>query len=136
MSFPLNGEPITIVGHLDAYDPETATIYDMKTTRFAKWQAEKAIIPRETHVAQVQSYYTLLDKYAIPVSRLVLVYVGDRDIIPREVSLGNRREWLIQRATVLHSCLRNERIPEPEPDTMCKFCPFVKICPVFKEISA
>jgi len=129
MSFSLNGEDITIVGHLDAYDPETATVYDLKTSRFVKWQAEKGFIPRETHIAQVQSYFAL-DKYAIPVSRLVLLYVDDQDIVPQEVPLGNRREWLIQRAMLLHSALKNEKLPELEPDTLCKYCPFIEICPV------
>lgn len=78
MTFELDGRTITIVGYVDAYDPETATIYDLKTTRFVKWQAEKGFIPRENHIAQVQCYYTLLDRYGIPVNRLVLVYVDDQ----------------------------------------------------------
>jgi len=41
MTFPLEDETITITGHIDAFEPETATIYDLKTTRFAKWQAKK-----------------------------------------------------------------------------------------------
>lgn len=136
MKFQLNEEKLTVIGHVDAYDPETATIYDLKTTRFVKWQAEKGFIPRENHIAQVQSYYTILDSYAIPVSRLVLVYVDDRDIVPREVPLGNRREWLIQRASLLHSSLPNEKMPEPEPNTWCKYCPFTDICPAYKDVNA
>ena len=46
MRFPLKAEEITIVGHVDGYDPETATVYDLKTTRFVKWQAEKNFIPQ------------------------------------------------------------------------------------------
>ena len=133
MKFHLADEELTVVGHIDAYDPETATVYDLKTSRFVKWQAEKEFIPRGTHIAQVQSYYTLLDGYAIPVNRLVLVYVDDRDIMPREVPLGNRRQWMIQRTSILHSALTNSRIPEPEPDSWCKYCPFTDICPAYKE---
>jgi CRISPR/Cas system-associated exonuclease Cas4 (RecB family) len=129
MRFQLNGEDITIVGHVDAYDPETATIFDLKTSRFVKWQSEKGFIPRDNHTAQVQSYYTMLDAYAIPVNRLVLVYVDDKEIIPLEVPLGNRREWLIQRASTLHSSLLNNRLPEPEPNSWCKYCPFSENCP-------
>lgn len=131
MRFQLNGEELIVVGHVDAYDPETATVFDLKSSRFVKWQAEKGFIPRENHIAQVQSYYTLLDAYAIPVSRLVLVYVDDRDIVPREVPLGNRREWLIQRTSLLHSSLMNEKTPEPEPNAWCKYCPFTEICPAY-----
>jgi CRISPR/Cas system-associated exonuclease Cas4 (RecB family) len=134
MRFPLNGEEITINGHLDAYDPETATIYDLKTTRFVKWQAEKGFIPRESHIAQVQSYATLLDKYAIPVNRLVLVYADEREIVPREIPLGNRREWLIQRTSILHTSFTNGKLPEPEPNAWCKYCPFKDICPAYKRI--
>jgi CRISPR/Cas system-associated exonuclease Cas4 (RecB family) len=132
MRFPLNGGEVTVVCHVDAYDPETSTIYDLKTSSFVKWQAEKGFIPRDNHIAQVQSYYTILDSYAIPVSRLVLVYVDDRDIVPREVQLGNRREWLIQRASALHSSLTNEKPPEPELNAWCKYCPFTDICPAYK----
>jgi hypothetical protein len=92
MTFELDGQTISIVGNIDAYDPETATIYDLKTTRFVKWQLEKGLIPRENHIAQVQSYFALLCEYGIPVSRLVLVYVDDKDIVPLQVTSGNRRE--------------------------------------------
>jgi CRISPR/Cas system-associated exonuclease Cas4 (RecB family) len=136
MKFQLNGEVVTLVGRVDAYDPETATVYDLKTSRFVKWQAEKEFIPRENHIAQLQSYYTILDSYAIPVSRLVLVYVDDRDIAPREVPLGNRREWLIQRASLLHSSLKNDTMPDPEPNAWCKYCPFASICPSYKGVNA
>ena len=105
MTFELDGQTISVVGYIDAYDPETATIYDLKTTRFVKWQLEKRLIPKENHVAQVQSYYTLLSEYGIPVNRLVLVYVDDKDIVPLQVPLGNRREWMIRRATLLHKAL-------------------------------
>jgi len=136
MKFLHNEEEITIVGHVDAYDPETATVYDLKTTRFVKWQSEKGFIPRESHAVQLQSYSTLLGNYAIPVNRLVLVYADDRDIVPREVPLGNRREWLTQRAALLHSSLKNEKLPQPEPNAFCKYCPFIDVCPAYKEIDA
>jgi CRISPR/Cas system-associated exonuclease Cas4 (RecB family) len=117
------------VGSIDAYDPETATIYDLKTTRFAKWQLEKTLIPRENHVAQVQSYFTLLGNYGIPIDRLVLVYVDDKDIVPLQVPLGNRREWIIRRATALHTALENRETPTPEVGFACKYCAFASICP-------
>ena len=132
MKFPLNDEELTIAGHVDAYDPETATVYDLKTSRFVKWQSEKGFIPRDNHTAQVQSYYTMLDSYAIPVNRLVLVYVDDKEIIPLEIPLGNRREWMVQRASTLHLCLLGDKIPDPEPDSSCKYCPFTNICAAYK----
>jgi CRISPR/Cas system-associated exonuclease Cas4 (RecB family) len=129
MAFELDNQAITIVGHVDAYDPETATIYDMKTTRFVKWQAEKGFIPRENHVAQVQCYYTMLDGYGIPVSRLVLVYVDDKSILPKQVPHGSRREWMIKRAMALHHALERSEIPEPETGSGCVYCPFINVCP-------
>lgn len=120
MKFDLDGVTITIVGHLDAYDPETATIYELKTSRFVKWQAEKGFLPRENHIAQVQCYFTLLESYGIPVSRLVLIYADDRNIIPRQVALGRRREWMIQRATLLHRALTRAELPTPEAGEMCR----------------
>lgn len=129
MSFELDGRPITVVGYVDAYDPDTATIYDLKTTRFVKWQAEKGFIPRENHTAQVQCYYTLLDHYGIPVQRLVLVYVDDQTILPKQVPLGSRKEWIITRATTLYRAFQASEVPMPEVGSGCVYCPFIKFCP-------
>ena len=129
MTCELDGQTITIVGYVDAYEPETATIYDLKSTRFVKWQAEKGHIPRENHVAQVQCYYTLLDLYSIPVNRLVLVYVDDLTIVPKQVPLSGRKEWIIKRATVLHRAFQASDVPEPEVGSGCVYCPFIKLCP-------
>ena len=129
MTFDLDNELITIVGYVDAFDPETATIYDLKTTRFVNWQNEKGFIPRENHTAQVQCYYTMLDAYGIPVSRLVLIYVDDKNIVAKEVPLGNRKQWMIQRASSLHKALVSSELPEPEVGSGCKYCQFLKSCP-------
>jgi CRISPR/Cas system-associated exonuclease Cas4 (RecB family) len=136
MSFQLGDETITIIGYVDAFDPETATIYDLKTTRFARWQAEKGHIPRENHTAQVQCYATLLGEYGIAVNRLVLVYVDDKEIIPKEVSLGDRKDWIIQRATILHNSMKDTVLPKPEVGGSCKYCPFVDRCPRSSEAIA
>ena len=129
MTFDLEGEKITIVGYIDAYDPETATIYDLKTTRFVNWQADKGFIPRLNHIAQVQCYYTMLDLYGIPVSRLVLIYVDDKNIVTRQVPLGSRKQWIIQRATLLHRAFMSSGLPKPEVSSGCKYCSFVEVCP-------
>ena len=104
--------------------------------RSSAWQStwllasgEKALIPRENHIAQVQCYSTLLGQYGIPVGRLILVYVDDKDIVPLQVPLGNRREWIIKRATALYKALENRQNPVPEAGFACKYCPFVSICP-------
>ena len=129
MQFPLGDETITITGHIDAFEPETATVYDLKTTRFAKWQAEKGHIPRENHIAQVQCYTTLLERYGIAVNRLVVVYADDKELIPKEVPLGNRRQWMIGRATAYHQALKETKLPTPEPSGSCRYCPFTERCP-------
>jgi CRISPR/Cas system-associated exonuclease Cas4 (RecB family) len=129
MSFVLDSQTMTIVGHVDAYEPETATIYDLKTTRFVKWQDEKGFIPRENHIAQVQCYYTLLDQYGIPVNRLVLVYMDDQAIVAKQAPLGSRKQWMIERATALHRAVEKSEVPEPEVGSLCVYCPFIKLCP-------
>ncbi len=129
MTFELDGRTITIVGHVDAYDPDTATVYDLKTTRFVKWQDEKGFLPRENHIAQLHCYYTMLDLYGVPVNRLVLVYVDDKTILPKEVPIGHRRQWMIQRATALHRALEHSAMPEPETGSECVYCPFIELCP-------
>jgi len=127
--FELDGETITITGHVDAFEPETATVYDLKTTRFAKWQADKGHIPRDSHIAQVQCYATMLEQYGISVNRLVLVYADDKELIPKEAPLGNRRQWMIERATILHRALKASKLPPPEAGSSCKYCPFDEQCP-------
>lgn len=130
MTFELDDHrTITIVGYLDAYDPEKATIYDLKTTRFVKWQSEKGFIPRENHVAQIQCHYSLLDLYGIPVNRLVLVYVDDQTILAKRVPLGSRKEWMIKRAAALHRALRKSETPEAEVGSGCVYCHFIELCP-------
>jgi CRISPR/Cas system-associated exonuclease Cas4 (RecB family) len=129
MVFEIGDEEITIIGFIDAYDPETATIYDLKTTRFVKWQAEKGFIPRQSHIAQVQCYATMLENYGIPAARLVLVYVDDKDIVPLQVPLGNRREWMIRRTTQFHQAFTKETEPTPEIGSTCKYCPHLNVCP-------
>jgi hypothetical protein len=62
MTFELDDQTITIVGYVDAYEPDSATVYDLKTTRFVKWQAEKGHIPRENHVTQ---YHALVERRII-----------------------------------------------------------------------
>jgi CRISPR/Cas system-associated exonuclease Cas4 (RecB family) len=129
MAFDLEDEKVTVTGYVDAYDPDTATIYDLKTTRFVNWQLDKGFIPRENHIVQVQCYYTMLDLYGIPVHRLVLIYVDDKKIIAKQVPLFDRKQWIIQRATLLHRALKSSELPEPELGSGCKFCHFLKICP-------
>jgi CRISPR/Cas system-associated exonuclease Cas4 (RecB family) len=129
MKFELNGDDITITGHVDAYEPESATVYDLKTTRFVKWQSKKGFIPRENHIAQVQCYATLLELYGIAVNRLVLVYADDKELVPKEVPLGNRKQWMIERASILHRSLKGNSSPKAEAGSSCKYCPFVSNCP-------
>jgi len=134
LTFQVDGTRITIVGYVDAYDPETGTIYDLKTTRFVDWQEKKGFIPRLSHIEQIQCYYTLLDSYGIPVNRLVLLYTDDKNIVPKEVPLGNRREWMIRRATVLRRALSKSEVPEPEPGDACKYCPHIARCPAMSTV--
>ena len=129
LTFQLDGCPVTIIGYVDAYDPETATIYDLKTTRFLKWQSEKGFIPRENHIAQVQCYSTFFELYGIVVNRLILVYLDDQTVVAKQVPLGRRREWMIRRATILHHALQASKIPEPEVGPACAYCHFINSCP-------
>lgn len=129
MTFEVEGDTVSIIGFVDAFDPETGTAFDLKTTRFVKWQLEKGFIPRESHVAQLQCYSTMLENYGIPIARLVAVYVDDKDIVPLQVPLGNRKEWMIQRATQLHQAFTKKHEPVPETGSPCKFCPHSVNCP-------
>lgn len=133
MTFEDLGQPIIIIGYIDAYEPETATIFDVKTTRFVKWQDEKGFIPRDSHTLQVQCYYTLLCLYGIPVKRLVLVYVDDKTIVAKQVSLVDRRDWIIDRAKLLHNAFKGSQLPYAEVSSSCSYCLFVSLCPKHNE---
>jgi CRISPR/Cas system-associated exonuclease Cas4 (RecB family) len=129
MQFELEGEKISITGFVDAFEPESATVYELKTSRFVKWQAQKGFIPREDHIAQVQCYATLLGFYGIAVNRLVLIYVDDKEIVPKEVPPGNRKQWMVERATKLHRSFKESVVPKAEIGSYCKYCPFIDQCP-------
>jgi len=135
MSFENDGRSVTILGHADAYDPETSTIYELKTTRFAEWQAENGYIPHENHVAQIQCYQTMLEQHGIPVKRLVMVYVDDCTIHTKQGPLGDRRGWMIQRASVLHKALLTQQSPGAEVGYWCRYCSFFTMCPRKQEAS-
>jgi CRISPR/Cas system-associated exonuclease Cas4 (RecB family) len=66
----------------------------------------------------------------------VLVYVDDKTIIPKQVSLGGRKEWMIKRATALHRAFQTSEVPEPEVGSSCVYCPFIKLCPKSAEAMA
>jgi len=55
MQFELDGEKVTGSGHIDAFEPESATIYDLKISRFVRWQAEKGFIPRRRNQVSSKS---------------------------------------------------------------------------------
>ena len=40
-----DGRTATLTGRLDMYDGKTATIIDLKTTKFVKWQIKQGFIP-------------------------------------------------------------------------------------------
>ena len=127
-TFNLDSQTISIVGYIDAYDVETSTIYDLKTTRFVKWQEEKGFIPRKNHIRQIQCYCTLLSLYNIPVRRLVLIYVDDKNILAKQVPVCDLQEWMIQRATILSRAPTNSEQPEAEPDSYCTYCQLNQVC--------
>lgn len=84
-------------------------------------------------MAQVQCYATMLEQYGIAVNRLVLVYADDKELIPKEAPLGNRREWMIDRATMLHRAFEETKLPTPELSSSCKYCQFTDHCPVIRK---
>ena len=62
------------------YDWKTATIIDLKTTRYVKWQIKQGFIPKPEHIMQLQCYNTMFSKI-IPVKNLNILYVDMSDIV-------------------------------------------------------
>jgi hypothetical protein len=55
--------------------------------------------------------------------------MDDQTILPKQVPLGSRKEWMTTRATTLHRAFQESEVPVPEVGAGCVYCPFIKFCP-------
>ncbi len=134
MVIPSENENVTLVGHVDAYDPDQGWMIEFKSTRFVNWQKEKGLLPHEHHVQQIRSYFTMWTKcYNFPVDKLFVAYVDDQtppmcfEIAPYDLT-----QWLRERTSTLHKALLEKITPVDEPTSLCNYCAFKDYCRVLK----
>lgn len=121
------GKRVTVAGRLDMYDWKSATIIDLKTTKFVKWQIKQGFIPKPDHVLQLQCYY-LLFSTILPVRNLNIVYVDMSDIVTYEVQKRDISEWMRIRLQRLENCLISNEVPTGEVSGVCKYCKYQTRC--------
>lgn len=134
-------------GRIDSYDWENNVVYDIKTTKAVKWQAERNYIPRKQELIQIQCYESMLPKSMA--SKFMLLYVQEEVLRLLEQSLvtpnielsilrimhlievpyENRNPWIKTRLLELYdSTYITKTGPKPEPSSYCNFCPYKKRC--------
>ncbi|MBS7623726.1 PD-(D/E)XK nuclease family protein [Candidatus Bathyarchaeota archaeon] len=130
MKIRQGGFNITLVGHIDAYDPDRATLIEFKSTCYVKWQNRNGMLPRRHHVKQVQSYFSIMTGvYRFPVETLLLAYMDDMTPpLSFQVEKRDLTDCLIERARELDNSLREGEVPLPEPSDLCHYCAFKEDC--------
>jgi CRISPR/Cas system-associated exonuclease Cas4 (RecB family) len=132
MQIHLSEETVTLVGHVDAYDPDRAEMTEFKSTRFLKWQQEHGKLPHRHHVMQLLAYYSIWTRcYGFPVKKLFLAYMDDETPpMPFEIRPRDTADWLGDRVTRLHKSMAEDRAPEAEVGPLCNYCAFQEFCGV------
>ncbi len=110
----VNGTTYTLKGRVDAYNPDTKEVVEIKTARALQGD------PSEHHVYQLNIYLNLLDS-----PKGYLVYITPDKVV----------EYAVERTQVnieneVSSLLKNEKHPRYAWE--CKYCPFYKLCPYSK----
>ncbi len=118
------GENLSILGRLDAYNYKTSRIIDLKTSNAIKWQHEQGLIPRHSHILQLQCYSSLFQGI-LKVSHLTLLYADLKYVLPFRVAIVDRNSWMKERIMELYTSLVIRKAPPPaEPSDACNYCKF------------
>ena len=122
-----DGRLATLAGRLDMYDWKTATIIDLKTTKYVKWQIKQGFIPKPEHILQLQCYNTMFSN-TIPVKNLNILYVDMSDMVAYKVQKKDLTEWIMTRIQELEDCLTYNETPLGEVSGLCKYCKYQTRC--------
>ena len=122
-----DGRTATLTGRLDMYDWKTATIIDLKTTKFVKWQIKQGFIPRVEHILQLQCYNTIFSDI-IPVENLNVLYVDMKDMVTFKIQRQDLKEWIKGRIQELEDSLAENKVPNGEVSGICKYCKYQTRC--------
>jgi CRISPR/Cas system-associated exonuclease Cas4 (RecB family) len=122
-----DGKTATLAGRLDMYDWRTATIIDLKTTKFVKWQKKQGFIPRIEHALQLQCYSTMFSTI-IPVKNVNLLYVDMNEMVAYNVQNRDLSDWMKNRIQELEDSISKNQIPNGDPSALCKYCRYQTRC--------
>ncbi len=122
-----DGRTATLTGRLDMYDWKTATIIDLKTTKFVKWQKKQGYIPRAEHILQLLCYNTIFSRI-IPVENLNVLYVDMNDLVAFRIRRRDLKEWIRSRIQDLEDSIIENKVPNGEVSGICKYCKYQIEC--------
>ena len=129
INFPLShGRSVIISGRLDMYEPTTAEILDLKTTKYLGWQKKSNFVPRLKDLRQL-AIYEIMYRKILPVKKLTILYADMADIVAFDLPIPRDTEkWLTDRIEVIEYS-RETKIPPPgEVTKLCDYCPFQNRC--------
>ena len=123
-----NGKEVIVSGRLDLYRPNDATVIDLKTTKYVKWQQKSGFLPRAKDINQLQ-IYSVLYKPILPIKKLELIYADMADIISFDVPIAvNAEKWLINRLDIIDNAVDSTITPIGEVSKLCDYCPYQTRC--------
>lgn len=122
-----DGKVATIAGRLDMYDWKTATIIDLKTTKFVKWQIKQGFIPKAEHILQLQCYGTMFSK-VFQVENLNIIYVDMNDIVTYKICTRDLTQWINARIQELEDSIAKKEVPLGDVSGLCKYCRYQTRC--------
>ena len=127
--FPISEtKTVTISGRLDMYQPYSAEILDLKTTKFLGWQKKSSFVPRTKDVRQAQIYEIIYSKI-LPVKKLTLLYADMSELVAFNVPiLKETRSWLKERIIKIETAMETKMPPPGEVSKLCDYCSFQTRC--------
>jgi CRISPR/Cas system-associated exonuclease Cas4 (RecB family) len=121
-------EELTLHGRLDMYDHRSETLIELKTTASLRWQYNSGMIPRRSDIDQIRCYGTIFGQ-SIRISKLLLLYADQKEMIPIRVTEEDKSNWILDRLERLHtSIMITKLLPPAEISDACKFCRFSERC--------
>jgi CRISPR/Cas system-associated exonuclease Cas4 (RecB family) len=119
---------LTLHGRLDMYDHRFETLIDLKTTSSLRWQYNSGMIPRKSDIDQIRCYGTMFGQ-SIRISKLLLLYADQKEMIPIRVTEEDKSNWILDRLEKLHTSITITKLPpSAEISNACKFCRFSERC--------
>jgi hypothetical protein len=121
-----------ILGHLDRYEADTASVVDVKTTTSRWLEHIKVHGPDRTHLWQINGYAAALTGEGHTVRRVVLDFIA-RDTgevwrwsdVPKPFYVKDALEWLRAVRAVPVEMLNRDYDPD---GPFCAHCPFYDTC--------